>query len=212
MIKNDYLSVIIPYYNSKKWCDILLNKLIAQKISFYPKTEIILIDDCSTEDTTWLNKYKEHIIIIKNETNKGVSYCRNIGLDRSTGDYIQFVDSDDDITNDFLKVIYKNIRQGYDYLLYRWIVYGKITEGDIPPESIKWNKAVWGYTFTRNFIGNERFNENKNYLEDKDWLQRVLAKGGNRYVIDIPIYIYNLDNENSICHLLSKGKISTERK
>ena len=89
MKKNDYVSVIIPYYNSRKYLQPLLDKLIYQRDNYYPETEIIVIDDCSTEDTSWLDRYD--VVKYRNYPNKGVSYSRNIGLLISTGDYIQFV-------------------------------------------------------------------------------------------------------------------------
>ena len=210
-MNNDYLSVIIPYYNTQKWCEPLIKKLIHQKEK-YPETEIILVDDHSTEDTSWLDNYEGDINIIKNVVNSGVSYSRNIGLRLSTGDYIQFVDSDDDITDDFLDVIYTNIRKDYDYLIYHWMSNGKRTDGEIPKDSIKWNWAVWGYTFTRKMIGDERFNENMNAMEDWDWLNRVLKPTQNRGVVNTPIYIYNTDNENSICRSIDRGDMERERK
>ena len=211
-MKNDYVSIIIPHYNTKKWCKPLMDKLVFQKENYYPETEIILIDDCSTEDTSWINEYKNKIKIVKNKTNKGVACCRNIGLKKTTGEYIQFVDSDDDITDDFLHIIYTNIRKGYDYLLYRWIVGGKVTQGDIPDESIKWNWALWGYTFTRKCIGNEKFNEKMNYDDDYDFINRVLSKPLTRFIVDTPIYIYNMENENSLSHLITRGELERIRK
>lgn len=209
MKKNDYVSVIIPYYNTKKYLEPLLKKLIYQRDNYYPETEIIVIDDCSTEDTSWLDKFD--IVKYHNYPNKGVSYSRNIGLIISTGDYIQFVDSDDDITDDFLHTIYQNIRLDTDYSIYRWISNDKLTEGPIPDDSIKWNWAIWGYTFKRDCIGNVRFNEKMNTMEDYDFLKRVLD-GKTRCVVDNPIYIYNSTNENSICHLIDKGEMEKMRK
>lgn len=210
-MKKDYVSIIIPYYNSKKYCENLIKKLVFQKNTYYPETEIVLIDDCSTENTSWLKEYKNDIIIIKNKVNKGVAYCRNLGLKKTTGDYIHFVDSDDDIMPDFLHIIYTNIRKGYDYLLYRWIVYGQITGGDIPDESLKWNWALWGYTFNRKCIGDEKFNEKMNYDDDYDWLKRIFSKPLKRGIVDTPIYIYNTDNENSLSHLIHQGKMKRTR-
>ena len=206
------LSVIIPYYNTKKYCENLVKKLVFQKNTYYPETEIILVDGASTEDTSWLKQFKDDIVIVRNKTNKGVSYARNTGLKKATGDYIQFVDSDDDVSSDFLHIIYTNIRKGYDYVIYRWDCDGKVTEGEIPEDSIKFNWAVWGYTFTRKIIGNEKFNEKMNTMEDYDWLQRVLKPEHKRGVVDIPIYYYNAHNETSICHLIEQGIMEKYRK
>lgn len=203
--KNDFVSVIIPYYQAKQWCEPLLEKLVYQKNRYYPETEILLICDDPTEDVSWLNRFKNDIKIFINEENKGVSYSRNIGIEQSKGDYIQFVDSDDDITDDFLHVIYTNIRKGYDYCLYRWYFDGKMVQGDMHKDSLLWNWAVWGYTLTRATIGNVRFNENLKCAEDIDFLRKIIFSHLNRGLVEHPIYIYNTKNENSISHKINRG-------
>ena len=203
--ENSFVSVIIPYYKSKKWCEPLLNKLVFQKKKYYPETEIVLIHDDPTENSSWLGRFENDIKIIKNTENKGVSYSRNVGLDNSSGDYIQFVDSDDDITDNFLHIIYINMRKGYDYCLYRWLCCNKVTKGDMHKDSLLWNWAVWGYTLHRAVIGNTRFNEDLKAAEDVDFLRRIIYPHLNRCLVEIPIYFYNTANENSITHRINRG-------
>lgn len=205
--KKDFVSVIIPNYNSKQWCEPLLEKLVYQKKKYYPETEIILVDDFSTEDVSWLDKFENDVKIYKNEENKGVSYTRNYGLEKSNGDYIQFVDSDDDITDDFLHIIYTNMRKGYDYCLYRWYVNNQVTQGDMHKDSLLWNWAVWGYTLSRAIIGNIRFDENLKCAEDIDFLRKIIHAHLNRCLVDKPIYIYNTTNGNSISHKWNRGEL-----
>lgn len=205
--KNDFVSVIIPNYNSKQWCEPLLEKLIYQKKKYYPETEIVLVDDCSTEDISWLDKFEDDVKIFRNKKNKGVSYARNLGLEKSSGDYIQFVDSDDDVTDDFLHIIYTNIRKGYDYCLYRWLFNNRVTEGDIHKDSLLWNWAVWGYTLTRATIGNVRFDEKLLCGEDIDFLRKIIYAHLNRCVVERAIYFYNTKNENSITHKHNRGEL-----
>lgn len=206
--EKSYVSVIIPYYNSRKWFEPLLNKLVFQKKKYYPETEIVVVNDCSTEDVSWLDHFSDSVKIIHNAENKGVSYSRNVGLDNSGGDYIQFVDSDDDITDDFLHVIYTNIRKGYDYLLYRWYVGDSITMGDVHKESLLWNWAVWGYTLTRATVWGHKFDETLRVTEDLEFLRKVITPTLNRHFIEKPIYRYNTHNPESLSHLYNSGKIT----
>ena len=206
--KNDYLSVIIPNYNNSKYLKPLLDKLIFQRNKYYPETEIIVIDDGSTEDIKWLDDYD--IKLIKKE-NEGVSKARNIGIEISTGDYIQFVDSDDDITDDFLYVIYTNMRTGCDYCLYRWFYDGNLTKGPIHNDSLLWNWAVWGYTFTRACINTARFDETLNISEDIEWLRQIIYPHLNRRTVDEAVYIYNTKNQDSLCHKFHRGEIGKSR-
>ncbi len=90
----DLISIIIPNYNKSKWIDNCLNSVINQT---YKNIEIVFIDDCSTDNSVEVVKSinDDRIILIQNESNKGVSYCRNIGIKSSNGSYISTIDSDD---------------------------------------------------------------------------------------------------------------------
>ena len=67
-------------YNTSKWCEPLIKKLTIQQ-NTYKETEIILIDDGSTEDISWVKRYKN--IIFKQNNHRGVSAARNTGLDKA---------------------------------------------------------------------------------------------------------------------------------
>jgi glycosyltransferase involved in cell wall biosynthesis len=92
------ISVIIPAYNTAKYIDKCLESVINQT---YSNLEIIIVDDCSTDNTREvLKKYNKikNIKIIYNEVNSGLSFSRNHGLSVATGDYIGYIDSDDYIS------------------------------------------------------------------------------------------------------------------
>lgn len=87
-------SIIVPIYNTEKYLDKCIKSVLNQTMSDY---ELILIDDCSTDDSlTIACKYKsEHIKVLKNVSNSGLSETRNLGIKNASGDYIVFLDSDD---------------------------------------------------------------------------------------------------------------------
>ncbi|UOX32761.1 glycosyltransferase [Flavobacterium sediminilitoris] len=87
------ISVIIPLYNKSKSISNTLNSVLRQSFSDF---EIIIINDGSTDNSVDIIKKKndERIKII-NQKNKGVSFARNIGIEKSNGDYILFLDADD---------------------------------------------------------------------------------------------------------------------
>ncbi len=90
------ISVIIPNYNSELYIKRCIDSIIEQE---YEVNEIIVIDDCSTDQS--LNIIKEYInknnkiVLIENEKNMGVSYTRNKGIENAKSEYIMFCDSDD---------------------------------------------------------------------------------------------------------------------
>jgi teichuronic acid biosynthesis glycosyltransferase TuaG len=90
------ISVIIPYFKNLKYLPIAIKSVVDQKFRNY---EIILIyDDTSKEDLIEIKKkYKKlkNFTILINKKNKGAAVSRNIGLLKSKGEYIAFLDADD---------------------------------------------------------------------------------------------------------------------
>ncbi len=92
----DLVSVIIPYYRKRNFVEETLNSVINQN---YDNLEIIIIyDDTNLSDFDFLKKIiksDSRIKIIKNDTKLGAGLSRNIGIERSNGKYIAFLDADD---------------------------------------------------------------------------------------------------------------------
>lgn len=92
---NPLVSVIVPVYNVEQYLDECLNSICQQT---YENLEIIVVEDCSTDNSlNTLIKYLEdsRVKLIQHEKNSGLSAARNTGIDAAKGDYIMFVDSDD---------------------------------------------------------------------------------------------------------------------
>lgn len=209
---NSKLSVIIPTYNNAQLLKKLLKELIYQKQTYYPETEIIVVDDGSVEDMSCLDEYKEIKAIHKE--NGGVSSARNVALKLATGEFISFIDSDDFIEKDYLHIIYSNMRKDYDYCVYSWKYYvgenqNKIANiSTMETEPILWNWAVWGYSYNRRILEGIYFDESLNVNEDIEWLRRVIKPDQMWKAENKPIYIYNFTNENSLSHRFNRGEIS----
>ncbi|NQV14398.1 glycosyltransferase family 2 protein [bacterium] len=87
------ISVVIPTYNRAATIERALKSVLSQT---YPAIEIIVIDDFSDDSTPEiLTEYADKIKIISNSRNRGVSYSRNAGIRAARGDWIAFLDSDD---------------------------------------------------------------------------------------------------------------------
>lgn len=90
------IGVIIPNYNSGTYIKRCLDSLLEQE---YRVNEIIVVDDCSTDESKKIVKeYTEknnNIILLENGKNMGVSYSRNKGIEHTKSEYIMFCDSDD---------------------------------------------------------------------------------------------------------------------
>lgn len=107
------ISVIVPVYNAEKFISKFIESFENQK---FKQFEIVFVDDCSSDESlSILNKKRncfKNSTIIKTLKNFGAGTARNIGLDRSIGEYILFQDIDDltetDSLQEFVKVLNKN--------------------------------------------------------------------------------------------------------
>jgi len=89
------ISIIVPIYNSEKWIKKCIESLVNQT---YRDIEILLINDGSKDKSLEICKdyaEKDRRIVVIDKENEGVSATRNLGIKKSKGEYIQFVDSDD---------------------------------------------------------------------------------------------------------------------
>jgi len=94
------ISVIIPVYNSELFLKRCLNSVVHQT---YDNLEIIIINDGSTDQSFSICRNfadKDPRIVLLHQNNQGVSAARNLGLEIAIGDYIGFVDSDDELEPD----------------------------------------------------------------------------------------------------------------
>jgi len=98
------VSVIVTSYNYAPFIERCLRSLLDQ--NFDPKNyEVIVVDDCSTDDTVQiLEKFKHYsnFRLIVNQINSGVAESSNIGIRESLGQYVVRVDADDYVSKNFL--------------------------------------------------------------------------------------------------------------
>lgn len=103
LIMEPKISIIIPVYNAEKYLEACLDSLLDQTYTNY---EVILINDGSLDSSLsickkYANKYDR--FIVRNQSNSGVDKARNLGLAVSSGEYINFIDSDDYVEPGFLQ-------------------------------------------------------------------------------------------------------------
>lgn len=96
------VSIIVPVYNVEDYIKRCMLSIINQT---YPNIECIIVDDCTPDNSitiiqSLLQQYNGTISfqILKHTTNKGLSESRNTGTEKATGDYIYYLDSDDELT------------------------------------------------------------------------------------------------------------------
>ena len=106
------VSIIIPVYKVEMYLARCLDSILNQ---IYTEWEAILIDDCSPDKSGEIcdeyAKKDERFKVIHHEKNGGLSVARNSGLEIATGDYIAFIDSDDYVTEKYLRTLVKDLEK-----------------------------------------------------------------------------------------------------
>lgn len=107
------ITVVVPVYNVEKYLTKCLESIVWQLESF---DEVILVNDGSTDQSRsicerYILKYNYFKLI--NQENKGLSMARNVGIKHAVSEYIMFLDSDDYLRLDTVKILKKNLSDFY---------------------------------------------------------------------------------------------------
>lgn len=224
------ISVIIPIYNTGPYLKECIESVLSQSFTDY---ELILVDDGSTDGSLEIEDFYqqnyEHVRVF--HSNAGcVSIARNMGLDNATGEYIMFIDSDDYILPDSLKLLHNNALK-FPESDFIQAPFGVFTKGVLTPRSWRFDyldryaDQIWNgteylqkMTFTitypvnslvrRSFINshNIRFAGKISAQEDLIYIIKLFVQGAKGVLIKEPTYIYRFGRENS---LTSMSKILT---
>ena len=140
-MKTPLVSIIIPVYNVEPYIEHCINSVLRQT---YSHLEVILIDDCTPDRSmeiakALINDYENQnhnengndisFVFLTHEHNRGLSVARNTGIDAATGDYLFFLDSDDEITDNCIEILVREAEEGgYDAVCGNFMIDGKVYE------------------------------------------------------------------------------------
>lgn len=202
---NEYplLSVVLPVYNCAMYIEDAINSILNQTIQDF---EIIVIDDCSTDDTIAIIEafMDTRIRIIKKESNKGLIDSLNIGFETAKGIYIARMDGDDinelDRFEKQLEILQNNpeIQACGCWLKtfgsYSTIIKHKKFHKEIQAQLLISNPMSLGATMLkRKAYENYRFENSKIHAEDYDFWARS-AWDCSMYNIQEALYNYRVHN------------------
>lgn len=229
MIKQEILfSIIIPIYNVEKYLEECLQSVIYQT---YTNFEVILINDGSTDKSKEICEkiiLKDSRFKLINIENKGVSNARNLGIEKSIGEYLLFIDSDDYIENNTLDKINKVIAEyNIDYIIYginkiinNKNIINKLSKKDEFYKSKKEIKEILPLLINQEIINspikvyksklikenNLRFDTYLSIGEDYLFNIEYLDKIENLYYLSDILYKYIIRNENSLTQRFNINK------
>lgn len=221
------LSIIVPIYNAAQYLHRCIDSILSQSFTDY---ELLLIDDGSADESSAIcDEYavKDARIRVFHKENGGVSSARNLGLDNAQGEWIYFVDADDEVLENTFEVLCAGIKFDAD------IVMGGLekanNKGDIlyrlssPNGYLEKNDGIlinyglskkcpgnWGWMTIRLFNNkiiqtyHIRFEKNITYNEDELFIVDYLCKcQGRTFCIPYVIYRY-YESETSVMESTKK--------
>lgn len=205
------ISVIIPTYNRSKMLVEAITSVINQ---VEVEKEIIVIDDNSTDDTEKVVRSMKGITYLKNSSNKGPGYSRNLGYKSANGDYIVFMDDDDYYTDHYfyrkaLSIFEQNSNLGF---VAGCAKYG-YSDGKTKEHPLNIHGYIDGSTYLNNFHINWEKPDStfsavfkKTVLEDADFCNLQMMNDatiymnallyGDAYILKDYIGIYRIHNTN----------------
>lgn len=122
---NPLISIIVPVYNVQDYLRKCIDSLLNQD---YENCEIVLVNDCSTDESPriakeYVAKHPNKCILVNHEKNGGLSAARNTGIKHANGEWLSFVDSDDWVSKDYVSGLYDTAIKEHADIVIGGVVY-----------------------------------------------------------------------------------------
>lgn len=213
------VSVVVPVYNVSEYIVRCWDSIRNQS---YKNLEVLFVDDCGTDDSiakleACISSFEDcNVKVLHHSRNRGLSAARNTGLEAATGDYVYFLDSDDDITSDCIELLVTAIGKDTpsDIVIGGYSLAGEVR--DCPPLLLqsgrycsnseilrlyaegKWYMMAWNKLCRKDFLlNNQLYFEEGLIHEDVLWSFQVACCAETMSVVNIPTYVYTI-RANSI--------------
>jgi len=200
------VSVILTTYNRAKYLRRCINSVLNQS---YDDWELIAIDDGSLDNSIDILKefeVRHRNIKVVQQDNMKLPLSRNKGIELSTGDFITFLDSDDEYSNDHIlkRIEFMEKHPEVDLIHGGVNIIGSeyVRDKNYPHNLIHLSKCTIGATFfgkRKVFIKLNGF-KNLSYSEDSEFLERA-EKKYNIVKVEFNTYKYYRDNQDSITNM-----------
>lgn len=210
----ELVSIIIPVYQVEKYLADCIRSVICQT---YSTLEIILVDDGSTDNSSWICDQFAQLdsrIKVIHKCNGGLSSARNAGIDICTGEFITFIDSDDVVADVMIgEMVYLAKKEDADVVKIGVIRKNKYSDAVAIAKSYKTytgkealtllfhsNSQIitgCGKLFTKKVIGDLRFPVGR-YFEDEYFTPRIYLRAKRVVLCDSEYYFYMQRSNDSI--------------
>jgi len=224
-MNNTFLSIITPVFNRQDCIERCINSVISDIRNVDFGVEHVIINDGSTDNTlsiiqTYAQNYP-YIRLISYKQNKGVNYARNRGIEVAQGKFILFLDSDDYLNPNALKVIHSEIKKDPNYSHYLFRVSDRENDETLPKEKSifyyeDWitNKVIgdFSHVVSKNLLFKYPFFEDFRLYESLNWLL-ILREGREQLFIPYNVSVCERNRQDSLTkegELFRKGAISNQ--
>ena len=220
MNNNPKISIIVPVYNVEQYLPRCIDSILNQSFADF---ELLLIDDGSKDKSGAIcDEYaaKDSRIRLFHKKNGGVSSARNIGLENARGEWLSFIDGDDEITEGYFNI--RQEHEGVDVIIKPYSVVnadGRVTCHNNELSILtgkdkifryyvqKRNNALWDKIIKRKTVGTKRFNTNVSIGEDFLFFLSVLPNVKSIAFDDTGSYRYFLRQGSAMQSVDIKRKI-----
>lgn len=201
------LSVIIPSYNAGVYLAQAVSSVRKQKTGFPLTTEIIVIDDGSTDHS--VEQLQGSNLIILHQDHQGSAKARNYGIKEATGDYILFLDADDKLVPDAIETLYHGLLQNKPAVAALGMAQEFISEeidaetaAGLPKKEVPFGAFLSGCCLVEKdaLLKVGFFDASLDAGETVDWLARLRNSG-------LPIVELEIITAHRRIHLTNKGRI-----
>lgn len=222
MSEQKEVSVIIPVYNAERYLKFCIESVLDEEF------ELILIDDGSTDNsraiiTEYRDRYPNNIRTIFQQ-NSGVSEARNVGIQKSTGSWLFFLDADDYLTKDGVKIIKSYIKSDADIINFSFqrvvdhdfkISLGSHKEKEFITSTELINQALRGTGYSelnsqhnfrsscgklikKDILLTQSFDKNIYIGEDFVFMLDLYANVSNIIIVDSSLYCYFCNSNSAV--------------
>lgn len=220
------VSIIVPVYNAEKYLRRCIDSILSQSFEHF---ELLLVDDGSTDSSGVIcDEYatKDNRVRVFHKTNGGVSSARNLGIVKSCGEWVAFVDADDRLLKDALNILMNKSASGTDLVICGYEIYNEdgelifTTDIEAQEKFININEAItkmfsglyyngylWNKLFNRSVIVNNGlvFHEDIHYNEDRLFcIEYMILLRSKVFYSSEPVYAY-LQHADSAISSMNKS-------
>ena len=216
------VSVIIPVYNNEDFIKECIESLLSQDFDDY---ELIFVDDGSSDSSlNIINSFNDKRIFVYSTRHVGPAGARNLGFNKSHGDYITFVDGDDYVSSNYLSSLYSQMKENLKSISITSFTRDENVNinnnGKIRFKHLSRNDALkklfndkciysqcWGKMYSREIIENELFPEGV-FFEDIRVVVRWLTLAEEITYSNTKTYFYRKNKNGIMQTKFSEKKIN----